>query len=225
LHDKAIVRIPNGIFVATRDDIIFLDSGFSATPITQKIRATYQSQAINNPNTLRLSFDVKYNRLRLLYSNSTNTIFYLYDISRGVWTQETHSGVVYDEVFNKDTNENVFVVSDSTSTIRDAENTSSWQDGGSTAIQTKIHTGEERIAPFDTKARVRRINTSVVAASTGADFTLNMNGSGAHSASNVLNGQQSTRPYTLNAGSTTEVIISDTNNQDVKIEKVEIEYE
>ena len=42
---------------------------------------------------------------------------------------------------------------------------------------------------------------------------------------NVLNGQQSTRPYTLNAGSTAEIVISDTNNQNVEIEKVEIEYE
>ena len=225
LHDKAICKVPNGIFFCSRDDIVFLDSGFSATPITQKIRTTYQSQARNNPDTLRLSFDAKYNRLRLLYSNSTNTIFYIYDISRGVWTQETHNGVVYDEVFSKDTNENIFIVSDSTSTIRDAENTASWVDGGSTAIQTKIHTGEENIAPFGTNARVRRINTSIVAASTGADFTLNMNGSGAHTVLDILNGQQSTRPYTLNAGSTAEIVISDTNNQDVKIEKVEIEYE
>ena len=165
-----------------------------------------------------------------MYSNTTDgdtivTKFYLYDISRGVWTQETHTGVSYDEVFSKDTNENIFIVSDSTSTIRDAENTDSWIDGGSTAIQTKIHTGEQAIAPFGINSRVRRINTSVEAISTGADLNLRMDGSVAHESLNVLNGQQSTRPYTLNAGSTAEIVISDTNNQNVEIEKVEIEYE
>ena len=230
LHDKVICKVPNGIFVGTRDDIIFLDSGFSATPITQKIKKTYQAKSSSSPNTLRLSFDTKYNRLRLLYSNTTDgdtivTKFYLYDIERGVWTQETHSGVSYDEVFNKDTNENVFVVSDSASTIRDAESVGSYVDAGSTAIQTTMQTGEERIAPFDTKARVRRVNTSVVAATTGADLNLKMNGSTAHESLNVLNGQQSTRPYTLNAGSTAQITVSDNNNQNVEIEKVEVEYE
>tara|TARA_R110002020_G_scaffold475299_1_gene709499 strand:+ start:889 stop:4581 length:3693 start_codon:yes stop_codon:yes gene_type:complete len=228
LHDKVICKVPNGIFVATRDDIIFLDSGFSATPITQKIRTTYQTQASANPNTLRLSFDVKYNRLRLLYSNTTNsvdTVFYLYDISRGVWTQETHTGEQYDEIFSKDTNENILVEVQSSSTLRDLENTSYWRDANATAIAISMKTGDEALAPFDTKARVRRVNTSVVAATTAADLTLSMDGSSAHTSSNLLNGQQSTRPYTLNAGSKTQIQISDDSDQNVKIEKVEVEYE
>ena len=63
LHDKGITKAPNGIFFLSQEDVIFLDSGFSATPITYPIRDEYQTNVASNSAIMRTHYDVKYNKL------------------------------------------------------------------------------------------------------------------------------------------------------------------
>ena len=237
LHDKVIAKAPNGIFFASDKDIIYLDSGFSATPISGPIRSTYQSQVVAEPTTLRLTHDIEHNRLRLLYDNDVefsdpdatgdDTVFYMFDIERGVWTNEMHFSAMYDEIAKDDKNNTLLIQSDSLSAIRKAENTSSYLDDGSTSVQVRARTGFQEISSYDNNGRVRRVNTQTIAATTGADMGVRYNSSDtdSYNIGNHLNGLQSTRPYTGTRGKTVEVRISDNNNQAVKIEKIEVDFE
>ena len=90
-----------------------------------------------------------------------------------------------------------------------------------------MRTGFEQLSSFDQNALLRRISTKVDAASTGADLSVffNESGSASYSNGNYLNGMQSTRPFTGNRGKSMQVKIEDNTNQNLKIEKVELEYE
>ena len=230
LNDKAIAKAPNGIYFCSKDGIVYLDSGFTANIISNPIKDTYQSQALANPSLFRLHYEVKNNRIRLLYSNSSNgsnTLFYLYDISRGVWTNELHTNLVLDEMSIDNNNNTILIEAASSSKIRLLEDTSSYQDGGTVPINIKMRTGFEQLSSFDQNALLRRISTKVDAASSGADLAVFFNESGSASYSNgsYLNGMQSTRPFTGNRGKSIQVKIEDNTNQNLKIEKVELEYE
>tara|TARA_Y100001973_G_scaffold56639_1_gene83554 strand:+ start:1555 stop:5097 length:3543 start_codon:yes stop_codon:yes gene_type:complete len=230
LNDKAIAKAPNGIYFCSQDGIVYLDSGFSANIISNPIKDTYQLQALANPLLLRLHYEAKNNRIRLLYSNASggsNTLFYLYDISRSLWTNELHTNLVLDEMSIDNNNNTILIESASSSKIRVLEDTSSNQDGGSVPINIIMKTGFEQVSSFDQNSLLRRINTKVDAASTGADLAVffNESGSASYSNGNYLNGMQSTRAFTGNRGKSIQVRIEDNTNQDLKIEKIELEYE
>ena len=230
LHDKGIAKAPNGIYFCSQDGIVFLDSGFSANIISNPIKDTYQSQASSNPSLLRLHYETKNNRIRLLYSNASggsNTLFYLYDISRGVWTNELHTSLVLDEMSIDNNNNTILIESAASTKVRVLEDTSSNQDGGLVPINVIMKTGFEQVSSFDQNSLLRRINTKVDAASTGADLAVffNESGSASYSNGNYLNGMQSTRAFTGNRGKSIQVKIEDNTNQDLTIEKIELEYE
>ena len=230
LNDKAITKTPNGIYFCSKESIVYLDSGFTANIISNPIKDTYQSQASANPSLFRLHYEVKNNRIRLLYTNSSNgsnTLFYLYDISRGVWTNELHTSLSLDEMSIDNNNNTILIEAASSSKIRLLEDTSSYQDGGTVPINIKMRTGFEQLSSFDQNALLRRISTKVDAASTGADLAVffNESDSASYSNGNYLNGMQSTRPFTGNRGKSIQVKIEDNTNQNLKIEKVELEYE
>tara|TARA_R110002020_G_scaffold465101_1_gene686295 strand:- start:447 stop:3986 length:3540 start_codon:yes stop_codon:yes gene_type:complete len=230
LNDKMITKAPNGIFLGTNEGIVYLDSGFSAKLISNPIKDTYQTQASLNPSLMRLHYESSNNRVRLFYTNASgggNSLFYLYDISRGVWTNELHTSLVLDEMSIDDNNNTILIESASSTKVRLLENTSSNLDGGSVPISIIMRTGFEQISSFDQNGLLRRINTKVDAASTGADLAVFFNGSGSASYSNgnYLNGMQSTRAFTGNRGKTVQVKIEDNSNQDLTIEKIELEHE
>ena len=144
LNDKAITKTPNGIYFCSKESIVYLDSGFTANIISNPIKDTYQSQASANPSLFRLHYEVKNNRIRLLYTNSSNgsnTLFYLYDISRGVWTNELHTSLSLDEMSIDNNNNTILIEAASSSKIRLLEDTSSYQDGGTVPINIKMRTG------------------------------------------------------------------------------------
>jgi len=230
LHDKGIAKAPNGIYFCSQDGIVYLDSGFSANIISNPIKDTYQSQASSNPSLLRLHYETKNNRIRLLYSNASNgsnTLFYLYDISRGVWTNELHTSLILDEMSIDDSNNTILIESASSTKVRVLEDTSSNVDGGSVPINIIMKTGFEQLSSFDQNALLRRISTKVDATTTGADLSVffNDSGSASYSNGNYLNGMQSTRVFTGNRGKSIQVKIEDNTNQDLTIEKIELEYE
>ena len=234
LHDKAICKVPNGIFVATREDIIFLDSGFSASPITQKVRDVYQARVATAPEMIRLQHDVKYNRLRVLFDNSSGfTRFLLYDISRGVWTDEKHSVYIYDEMAVDEKNNFSYIASDTNSVIKVGEDTTKNVDEAGVSdhqIPIVMETGQEQLSAYDTNVNIRRVYTDVSDA-TDSPLDLTVTGTSTASISKHYNdelfGQEFHRPSIRGHrfGVKIDTDALDASNQNPKINKIELEYE
>ena len=231
LHDKAIAKAPNGIFFLSRSDVIFLDSGFQVTPVSNEIRDTYQAQSYSSPSILRLHYDNKFNLLYLNYSKPSPTIFYLFDITRGVWYQETHAGTSYDEFAFDDNNATILIESDSTSKVRTAYNTSEYRDdAGNTpvAVEFSAKTGKQILSTLDKDTIIRRVNTIVTHNASASDTDLDVITENATVSKNgYLDGTQSTR--ISNRGKYIQIEINNTGdsaeNYEHEINHVDVEYE
>tara|TARA_Y100000361_G_scaffold23191_3_gene18318 strand:+ start:816 stop:4385 length:3570 start_codon:yes stop_codon:yes gene_type:complete len=227
INDKGITKAPNGIFFLSNEDVIFLDSGFQATPITYPIRDDYQSTVASSSSIMKTHYDAKYNKLYITKSVSTNTEFYIYDIFRQVWYTEKHAGVEYDE-FSFDNNNNTLLIESATqSNIRKAVDTSEYRDKGSVAIEMIAQTGEQELTSYDQNAYIRRINTNTNKGSgSGTALDLQVVSGSTFTENNFLNGVQSTR--TSQRGKSVQVKISDDSsaeNEVKEISRLEVEYE
>ena len=226
INDKGITKAPNGIFFLSNEDVIYLDSGFQATPITYPIRDDYQSTVASNSSIMKTHYDAKYNKLYITKSVSTNTEFYIYDIFRQVWYTEKHASVEYDE-FSFDNNNNTLLIESATnSNVRKAVNTSEYRDKGSVAIEMIAQTGEQELTPYDQNAYIRRVNTNTNADTSGTLLDLEVIAGSTENKANYLNGVQSTR--TSQRGKSVQVKISDDSSAENKIKEIsrlEVEYE
>jgi hypothetical protein len=227
LNDKGITKAPNGIFFLSNEDVIFLDSGFQATPITYPIRDDYQSTVASSSSIMKTHYDAKYNKLYITKSVSSDTEFYIYDIFRQVWYTEKHTGVEYDE-FSFDNNNNTLLIESATnSNVRKAVNTSEYRDKGSVAIEMIAQTGEQELTPYDQNAYIRRVNTNTNKGSgSGTALDLQVVSGSTFTKNNFLNGVQSTR--TSQRGKSVQVKISDDSsaeNEIKEISRLEVEYE
>ena len=226
INDKGITKAPNGIFFLSNEDVIYLDSGFQATPITYPIRDDYQSTVASNSSIMKTHYDAKYNKLYITKSVSTNTEFYIYDIFRQVWYTEKHASVEYDE-FSFDNNNNTLLIESATdSNIRKAVNTSEYRDKGSVAIEMIAQTGEQELTPYNQNAYIRRVNTNTNADTSGTLLDLEVIAGSTENKANYLNGVQSTR--TSQRGKSVQVKISDDSSAENKIKEIsrlEVEYE
>ena len=236
LHDKGITKAPNGIFFLSQEDVIFLDSGFSATPITFPIRDEYQANVASNSAIMRTHYDVKYNKLYITKTVSTNTEFWTYDILRQTWATEKHSGVEYDE-FALDNDNNTLLIESAAdgsgdagdnSYISRAVDTSEYRDdngsGSRVAIDMIAKTGEQELTPYDQNAYIRRVNTNTNKGG-GTELDLEVIAGTTVTKSNFLDGAQSTR--TSQRAQKAQVKVSDDVNQDnvKEISRIEVEYE
>jgi len=227
INDKGITKAPNGIFFLSNEDVIYLDSGFQATPITYPIRDDYQSTVASNSSIMKTHYDAKYNKLYITKSVSTNTEFYIYDIFRQVWYTEKHASVEYDE-FSFDNNNNTLLIESATnSNVRKAVNTSEYRDKGSVAIEMIAQTGEQELTSYDQNAYIRRVNTNTNKGSgSGTALDLQVVSGSTFTENNFLNGVQSTR--TSQRGKSVQVKISDDSsaeNEIKEISRLEVEYE
>jgi hypothetical protein len=227
LNDKGITKAPNGIFFLSNEDVIFLDSGFQATPITYPIRDDYQSTVASSSSIMKTHYDAKYNKLYITKSVSSDTEFYIYDIFRQVWYTEKHTGVEYDE-FSFDNNNNTLLIESATnSNVRKAVDTSEYRDKGSVAIEMIAQTGEQELTPYDQNAYIRRVNTNTNKGSgSGTALDLQVVSGSTFTENNFLNGVQSTR--TSQRGKSVQVKISDDSsaeNEIKEISRLEVEYE
>jgi hypothetical protein len=235
LHDKGITKTPNGIFFLSQEDVIFLNSGFSATPITYPIRDEYQANVASSSAIMKTHYDVKYNKLYITKSVSTTTFFWTYDILRQTWATEKHGSVGYDE-FALDNDNNTLLIESSSngsggsgnnSYIRKAVNTSSYQDKGSQTITIKAWTGEQELTPYDQNAYIRRVNTNTNKGGGSVGMELEVGGEGMYTVTKeeYLDGVQSTR--TSQRGKSVRINITDQFNENNvrEISKVDVEYE
>jgi len=226
INDKGITKVPNGIFFLSNEDVIFLDSGFQATPITYPIRDDYQATVASNSSIMKTHYDVKYNKLYITKSVSTNTEFYIYDVFRQTWSTEKHEAVEYDE-FSFDNNNNTLLIESATnSNVRKSVNTSEYRDKGSVAIEMIAQTGEQELTSYDQNAYIRRVNTNTNADTSGTLLDLEVIAGSTENKANYLNGVQSTR--TSQRGKSVQVKISDNSSAENKIKEIsrlEVEYE
>ena len=195
LHDKGIVKTDNGIFFLSRSDIFFLDSGFSLKPISDPIRDSYQAKT--NPGTsLRLHHNIKENYLYLLWFPAPQSIFYVYDLNRGVWYQETHKSLSsgYDELSIDNLGESILIESDTHSLVRKLHDTTEFRDAGSVAVEWIMKTGKQILNSLDMNALLRRVNTIVThnASATDNDISITTD-AGTTTKTDFLDGIQSSR--------------------------------
>jgi hypothetical protein len=227
INDKGITKAPNGIFFLSNEDVIFLDSGFQATPITYPIRDDYQSTVESSSSIMKTHYDAKYNKLYITKSVSTNTEFYIYDIFRQVWYTEKHASVEYDEFSFDDNNNTLLIESATNSNVRKAVDTSEYRDKGSVAIEMIAQTGEQELTSYDQNAYIRRVNTNTNKGSgSGTALDLQVVSGSTFTENNFLNGVQSTR--TSQRGKSVQVKISDDSsaeNEIKEISRLEVEYE
>ena len=226
LHKKAIAKTSNGIYFLSKSDIIFLDSGFSATPISYPIKDIYQTQSYANPSTLKLHHDVKYNRLILLYEiDGGATFFYMFDIEHQRWSREKHGEVEYAEFAIDDKNE-TYYISSSGIDVRKAVDTTNNRDKGSVLIDSHVLTGSEVLTSNDKNAIIRRVNTNTDVDS-GTGYTMLKTGitGGTGGITEVAEGAFSGR----DGGRAKEVqlqLYDDESEDKAKyIQDIEIEYE
>ena len=226
INDKGITKAPNGIFFLSNEDVIYLDSGFQATPITYPIRDDYQSTVASSSSIMKTHYDAKYNKLYITKSVSSDTEFYIYDIFRQVWYTEKHASVEYDE-FSFDNNNNTLLIESATqSNVRKAVNTSEYRDKGNVAIEMIAQTGDQELTPYDQNAYIRRVNTNTNADTSGTLLDLEVIAGSTENKANYLNGVQSTR--TSQRGKSVQVKISDDSSAENKIKEIsrlEVEYE
>lgn len=199
LHDKGIVKTDNGIFFLSKSDIYFLDSGFTLKSISDPIRDTYQIQSTLEPNELRLHHNIKENYLYLLYSSATatnSTVFYVYDLNRGVWYQETHLSLAstYKELGIDNLGDSILIESDTNSLVRKLHDTTEFRDKGSVGIQWIMKTGKQILNSLDMNAILRRVNTIVThnASATDNDISI-ITDTGTTTKTDFLDGIQSSR--------------------------------
>ena len=227
LHDKGIVKTDNGIFFLSRSDIYFLDSGFNLKPISDPIRDSYQSKT--NPGTsLRLHHNIKENYLYLLWFVATQSVFYVYDLNRGVWYQETHKSLSYgyDELSIDNLGESILIESDTHSLVRKLHDTTSFQDAGSVAVEWIMKTGKQILNSLDMNAILRRVNTIVThnASATDNDISITTD-AGTTTKTDFLDGIQSSR--ISKRGKYIQIQIDSEANEDYQheINHVDVEYE
>lgn len=247
INDKGITKVPNGIFFLSNEDVIYLDSGFQATPITYPIRDDYQSTVASSSSIMKTHYDAKYNKLYITKSVSTNTEFYIYDIFRQTWSTEKHEAVEYDE-FVLDNNNNTLLIesasngsngSGNNSYISKAVDTTEYfDDNGSGApeeIDMIVKTGEQELTSYDENAYIRRVNTNTEKFN-GSKLDLEVIAGTTVTKANHLDGAQSTR--TSQRAQKVQVKISDDSigsagsegpflNPPIfkEISKIEVEYE
>ena len=238
LHDKTITKVPNGIYFLSKDDVIFLDSSFQATPISNEIRDDYQAIAASTPSIMRTHYDIKNNKLYVTKLVSTNTEFWVYDTRFQKWSTELHAGVEYDE-FLTDNENNVLLIESgadgsggagNNSYISKAVDTTEYRDdngsGARVAVDMIVETGVQELTSYDQNAYVRRLNTHTnKGGGTKLDQTITID-STATTTNDHLDGAQSQR-LTVKRGKNIKVKINDaTNEANAKeITKVEVEYE
>ena len=225
LHDKGIAKAPNGIYFLSQENIIFLDSGFKATPITYPIRDEYQNNVVTNSDVMRLHYDVKHNRLYALKSNTTNTNFWMYDILRQTWSIELHDGASYDELALDNDNNILLIETAASSKIRDAVDVTSYQDKGSVAIAMNAITGEQELTSYDKNAYIRRVNTNTDKGGGSGLLSLSVVSATTVTKTNSLDGAQSWR--TSQRGQKVKIGVSNLTNEDnaKEISRIEVEYE
>ena len=238
LHDKTITKVPNGIYFLSKDDVIFLDSSFQATPISNEIRDDYQAIAASTPSIMRTHYDIKNNKLYVTKLVSTNTEFWVYDTRFQKWSTELHAGVEYDE-FLTDNENNVLLIESgangsggagNNSYISKAVDTTEYRDdngsGARVAIDMIVETGVQELTSYDQNAYVRRLNTHTnKGGGTKLDQMITIDGT-ANTKADHLDGAQSQR-LTVKRGKNIKVKINDATNEDnaKEITKVEVEYE
>lgn len=229
LNDKAIAKSPNGIYFLSESDVYFLDSGFQASPISYAIRDDYQTVAASTPGILRAHYDVKYNRLYVTKTVSTNTFFFVFDILKQIWSTEKHSDALYDEFALDNNNNTILIETASTSKIRNAVDTSEFRDdagGTPKVVAMTVTTGEQELVSYDKNAFIRRINTSVnVDGGTGMDLTSTGPLPSPYALADTLTGKQSFR--TSQRGKSITLTVSDNVSEDKvkEVSHVSIEYE
>ena len=231
LHDKGIVKTDNGIFFLSRSDIYFLDSGFTLKPISDPIRDTYQTQSILEPNELRLHHNIKHNYLYVLWDSSiglNSTIFYVYDLNRGVWYQETHLSLdaTYKELGIDNLGGSILIESTTDSLVRELHDTTSFEDKGSVGIQWRMKTGKQILNSLDMNAILRRVNTIVThnASAENNDMSI-ISDTGTTTKTDFLDGIQSSR--ISKRGKYIQIQIDSEVAEDYQheINHVDIEYE
>ena len=205
LHDKGIVKTDNGIFFLSRSDIYFLDSGFTLKPISDPIRDRYQTETdtVAEANSLRLHHNIKNNYLYLRVAGGT---FYVYDLNRGVWYQETHIVVTtpgYSELSIDNLGESILIESSTNSLVRKLHDTTEFRDAtlspvDGSVIRTNINwsmkTGKQILNSLDMNAILRRVNTIVThnASATDNDISI-ITDTGTTTKTDFLDGIQSSR--------------------------------
>ena len=225
LHDKGITKVPNGIFFLSQESVIFLDSSFQATPVSNAIRDDYQAITATTPTIMKTHFDVKYNKLYITKLVSTNTEFWIFDVFRQTWSTEKHTSVLYDEFSLDNNNNTILIESDTNSNIRRAVDTAQYQDKGSVAIDMIAKTGEQELTPYDKNAYIRRVNTNTNKGG-GTELDLDVIAGTTVTKENHLDGAQSTR--TSQRAQKVQVKISDDSaaeNYVKEISRVDVEYE
>ena len=232
LHDKAITKAPNGIYFLSESNVYFLNSGFEAIPIGNKIRDVYQEKSTNTSNAakMRLHYDVKYNRIYLTHTVSTNTIFYIFNINTNQWNTELHTAVLYDEFSLSRENDTLFIETDTHSKIRNAIDTTEFRDvngaGSQVAIDMTVKTGKQLLTSLDDNALIRRVNTITDDGGGAGELNLELSGvTPTVTKNDHLVGVQSTRASAR--GKFAQIQISDSTNEDnaKEISKVDVEYE
>jgi hypothetical protein len=231
LHDKGIVKTDNGIFFLSRSDIYFLDSGFSLKPISDPIRDTYQIQSTAEPNEMRLHHNIKENYLYVLYNSAiatNSTVFYVYDLNRGVWYQETHLSLdsTYKELGIDNLGNSILIESDTNSLVRKLHDTTEFRDKGSVGIRWLMKTGKQILNSLDMNALLRRVNTIVThnASATDNDISITTD-AGTTTKTDFLDGIQSSR--ISKRGKYIQIQIDSEANEDYQheINHVDVEYE
>ena len=231
LHDKGIVKTDNGIFFLSRSDIYFLDSGFSLKPISDPIRDAYQTQSTDEPNELRLHHNIKENYLYLLYSSAiatNSTVFYVYDLNRGVWYQETHLSLdsTYKELGIDNLGNSILIESDTNSLVRKLHDTTEFRDKGSVGIRWIMKTGKQILNSLDMNAILRRVNTIVThnASATDNDISITTD-AGTTTKTDFLDGIQSSRISKRGKYIQIQIDSEEAEDYQHEINHVDVEYE
>tara|TARA_Y100001938_G_C8095982_1_gene438179 strand:- start:386 stop:3277 length:2892 start_codon:yes stop_codon:yes gene_type:complete len=152
----SIVEYEAGVFFAGNDHFYYLDSNFTAVPVTQTIKDDYQ--AIANLQNTRAMVDVKKNRLMVKFGDSNSTIYSLdlLKLSEGDerWTQLDLTGGKNADLFGIDEDLNFYTIeSGATSYLAELNPTSP-----SESTSFKRTTGWISVGDLDRHGILRRLN-------------------------------------------------------------------
>ena len=122
--------------------------------------------------------------------------FLCFDLTRGVWYQETHISLSsgYNELSIDNSGESIAIESDTHSLVRKLHDTNEFRDKGSVAIEWTVKTGKQILNSLDMNAILRRVNTIVTHSASATDNTLFIiSDAGTVIKNNHLDGIQSSR--------------------------------
>ena len=157
-----------------------------------------------------------------------STIFYVYDLNRGVWYQETHLSLdaTYKELGIDNLGGSILIESTTDSLVRELHDTTSFEDKGSVGIQWRMKTGKQILNSLDMNAILRRVNTIVThnASATDNDMSI-ISDTGTTTKTDFLDGIQSSR--ISKRGKYIQIQIDSEVAEDYQheINHVDIEYE